>query len=420
MDDTFQQPVSLDTTKTVKKSNLLNELRNANASLVEYRLFCVYLAHLPMDSDNNVVTFTLDDYAKIAGLKRPRADDLEKQADNLLDMRARIPNPGGGFRKLNIFSEFSLFKQNEKWMVSLECTSNIAPLIREQGARYLRYKLYNTIFLKSYNQQRLYELLKQYQRIGERTISLPDLRDFLSIDEHQYPVWGVFARDVLKVSQQAIAESTDICFEFEPIRDNKRGKPVVAVRFTIKRNNNYVDRLNIEQHMPNASELADYDGDELHKRAPAQADDEPQMSLFNTADVIATICGKVFPKFTKRQIRELAAAVATYFANQPTDVEPTEKQIAAYINLQAEKLQRQAKKQKIDFPAAYLTQMIKADAEAILTRQPSEPAPASDRRDLSPDEIAAIQRDMQEPPTAADDPVIAARADELRAKVQGN
>lgn len=276
MDDISLAPIPLDIKKTVKKSNMLNEIRNANASLVEYRLFCVYLAHLPMNADSNVVTFTLADYAKIAGLKRPRAEDLEEQSDNLLDLKARIPSPDGGFWKRTMFSEFALFKQDGEWMVSLECNPKIAPMIREQSGRFLRYKLYNTIFLKSYNQQRLYELLKQYERIGERTITLKDLREFLSIEDSQYPVWGVFARDVLKKGQQALKEYTDICFEFEPIRASRRGKPVVSVKFIISKNEDFVDKLQISQHLPDADNPGDYDGDELRKKAPAE-DDVPDI-----------------------------------------------------------------------------------------------------------------------------------------------
>ena len=106
----------LDVTKTVKKSNILNELRNANVSLVEYRLFCVYLAHVSMNSDDNVVKFSLADYAKIAGLDRPRYLDLKAQAKNLVGTTASLANEDGGFSVFSIFSEFKLFKENEQWM----------------------------------------------------------------------------------------------------------------------------------------------------------------------------------------------------------------------------------------------------------------------------------------------------------------
>lgn len=262
----------LDISRTVKKSNILNELRNANASLVEYRLFCVYLAHLPIDSEDTVVAFSLSDYARIAGLGRPRYDDLEAQSHNILKMTALIKNDDGGFTNRNLFSEFKLFREDEQWMVSLECNPKIAPMIREQKGRFLRYKLYNTIYLKSFNQQRIYELLKQYETIGSRTENLDDLRAYLSIGEKEYPLWYVFARDVLKVAQKALKEHTDIYFEYEPV---KKGKKVVAVKFDIFKNDEFVDQLHIDDFLPKHEIDVVYNGKGVFARAEDNDDGDP-------------------------------------------------------------------------------------------------------------------------------------------------
>ena len=267
----------LDVTKTVKKSNILNELRNANASLVEYRLFCVYLAHLSLKSKDNVVTFSLADYARIAGLDRPRYIDLKAQAHNMVGLTAGMPNEDGGFSVYSLFSEFKLFREDEQWLVSLECNPKIAPQIREQKGRYLRYKLYNTIYLKSFNQQRIYELLKQYEPIGVRLISLEDLRAFLGIGEGEYSVWGDFSQKVLKVAQKALRENTDICFEYEPV---KKGRPVVAVKFTIFKNHEFVDLMEMDKFLP-AADASGYEGKELVVRAADEDEFGEQTSLFD-------------------------------------------------------------------------------------------------------------------------------------------
>ena len=307
----------LDVTKTVKKSNILNELRNANASLVEYRLFCVYLAHLSLKSEDNVVTFSLADYARIAGLDRPRYIDLKAQAHNMVGLTAALLNEDGGFSVYSLFSEFKLFREDEQWFVSLECNPKIAPMIREQKGRFLRYKLYNTIYLKSFNQQRIYELLKQYETIGTRIISLEDLRTFLGIGEKEYPVWGVFARDVLKVAQKALKESTDICFEYEPV---KKGRPVVAVKFIIFKNREFVDLMEMDKLLPKAA-TSEYEGEEIVVRATAE--DDEQLDLFDEQpdifverdplaherDARAEICDGFhhieFDEFTLGQLKEL-------------------------------------------------------------------------------------------------------------------
>lgn len=304
----------LDIKKTVKKSNVLNEIRNANASLVEYRLFCVYLAHLPINSEDNVVTFTLSDYARIAGLDRPRHADLETQSHNLLRLTALIKTDDGGFVNRNLFCEFKLYRENEEWMVSLECNPKIAPLIREQKTRFLRYKLYNTIYLKSYNQQRLYELLKQYEKIGERLIELEDLRAYLSIADTEYPVWGDFAQKVLKVAQKALKENTDICFDYEPI---KKGRKVISVKFYIKKNEVFVDQLCIDDILPEQEAIITYDEDDDGFTVRAEDPDSDELEgqtsmtemLENDLEQRAEICSgfdeDIFLEFTCKELLEL-------------------------------------------------------------------------------------------------------------------
>ena len=307
------QPIELDVNKTVKKSNILNELRNANASLVEYRLFCVYLAHLSLNKDDNVVTFTLADYARIAGLKRPRKEDLEVQSTNLLKMSALIDNPDGGFSNRTIFGDFTLFREDDQWMVSLECNPKIAPLIREQKGRFLRYKLYNTIYLKSFNQQRVYELLKQYEKIGGRTETLEDLRAYLSIGEDEYPVWYDFSSKVLKVAQKALKEFTDIYFEYEPV---KKGKKVVSVQFSIFKNEKFIDRLKVEEFAPPQEVSIEYEGEGFHVHNDPEPDQLTIDNLPTAAELEAEererrgeiCCGfddEIFDEFTIDQLQEL-------------------------------------------------------------------------------------------------------------------
>ena len=293
-------------------------MRNATTSMAEYRLFCVYLAHFNMnDANDDTVTFKLSDYAKIVELKRPRKEDLEAQAQNIVSTTLQINNPETGeFEVYSVFKKFKLHHEVDGWYVTLKGNDELSPHLREQSKKFIRYKLYNTIFLKSFNQQRIYELLKQYEKIGERTIALEELRAYLSIGDEEYPVWGVFARDVLKVAQKALKENTDISFEYEGI---KRGRPVVAVKFTIKPNGAYKDRLKIGGFLPTPESSEDYNGEEITANAPEQQEEREeeyeQTSLFDDIDPLAherdlreEICEgfqfEFFDEFSLDQLRE--------------------------------------------------------------------------------------------------------------------
>lgn len=345
------QPVvctSLDATRTVKKSNLLNEMRNANASMVEYRLFCVYLAHLSLSNESNEVTFKLADYSRIVGLDRPRRTDLVSQAQNLVSKTALLDSPDGGFEVYSIFKKFKLYQDDGEWFVTLECNPDLAPMIREQRGRFLRYKLYNTIYLKSFNQQRLYELLKQYEKIGERTISLPDLRAYLSIGKDEYPVWSVFARDVLKVAQKSLREKTDICFDYEPIR---KGRKVIAVAFAIKKNRDFVDQLEIDSFLPTSD--VDYEDGEFEVEA-----DPAQMTLDDLTDQAIEFYRDALPPGLTDQQIDLLRSLATDHVAQTGPL--PEQELAIFHFLQHKTLLMQATP-GVDNPFAWLKRAVAED-----------------------------------------------------------
>lgn len=112
--------------------------------------------------------------------------------------------------------------------------------------RYFTYELWNVLRLKSANQLRMYEILKQYEHIGKRKISLKELRELLCIDPKEYPRWERFKTRVLDACQKALAEHTDLTFTYEPIRT---GHKFTAVTFFIQKNENYVDHLKLEDYI---------------------------------------------------------------------------------------------------------------------------------------------------------------------------
>lgn len=360
--------MELDVCKTVKKSNLLNEVRNANASLVEYRLFCVYLAHLSLVSESNVVTFRLADYARIVGLDRPRQTDLKAQAKNIVGVTATLDNTDGGFSVYTLFSEFKLFQDDGEWMVSLECNSKIAPMIREQKGRFLRYKLYNTIYLKSYNQQRLYEILKQYERIGERTVTLEELRAYLSIGEDEYPLWYTFSRDVLMVAQKALKENTDIYFEYVPI---KKGRKVDKIKFLIYKNHKFVDQLQLDGYTNNVSESDfDYEEGEITVRSDDFTDDMEQVGMFDDDEprhkyenrhfeFLAEACNYEFNQ-TQMEIL-LSLDTVQSLSDISRSLEENQLKKHNYLSRKYNELNLAASKTKIEYRFAYLKSMIEND-----------------------------------------------------------
>lgn len=225
----------------VVKNNILNEMR-AGFTIGEYRLFCTFLSRInPKNAETNKVQFSLAEYSKLMELNRPKRGDIEPLAKRLVEKSVKLEEPNGGFGYYCLFTTFRLIQNDDKiWIVDIACHPDLTPYLFENKKRFFKYKLYNTIYLNSYNQMRIYELLKQYEKIGEREISLEALFDFLGIKPQE---WIYFRRDVILVAQKALEENTDIKFEFKRIT---KGKKTVAVKFFIFHNENFLDQLRIE------------------------------------------------------------------------------------------------------------------------------------------------------------------------------
>ena len=80
---------------------------------------------------------------------------------------------------------------------------------------YTKYQLKNIMQFKSAYSFRVYELLKQYEGIGSRLITLEDLRIGLDIEKEQYPKYSNLKQKVINVARNEINPKTDIAFDYE-------------------------------------------------------------------------------------------------------------------------------------------------------------------------------------------------------------
>ena len=83
----------------------------------------------------------------------------------------------------------------------------------------------------------MYEILKQYEKIGERKMTLLELRDRLGLEKFEPPRWNNFKTRVIDSCQAALEEHTDIKFTYELIKSG-RGNSIIGIRFFIEENKN--------------------------------------------------------------------------------------------------------------------------------------------------------------------------------------
>lgn len=239
-------------TAIVEKRNVLNELRSNNMTVQELRFFSIYLSKInPWDISTRAVRFSMNEFQRIMGFGRLNISQLKTSTDSLLSKIVHIPNESGyGYTAFQLFKECRLDRdENEEWYIEIDAHDKALPLMFDFKNRYFKYELWNALRLKSPNQVRMYEILKQYEKIGKREISVSEVRELLGIDKKEYSGrtgWSDFKKYVLDSCQQALEENTDICFTYERGKVGKGGK-WLSIIFYISKNTNHKDQLSLDE-----------------------------------------------------------------------------------------------------------------------------------------------------------------------------
>ena len=292
-------------TAIVEKRNVLNELRSNNMTVQELRFFSIYLSKIdPYNQDTRCVRFPIEDFQRIMGFGKLNIGQLRASTDSLLCKIVHVPDEDGrGFRAFQLFKECHIFKgKDEKWYVEIDAHDKALPLMFDFKNRYFKYELWNALRLKSPNQVRMYEILKQYEKLGRRELTIQELRELLGVGKNEYSDrtgWSNFKKKVLDSCQQALKETTDICYTYERGKVGKGGK-WLSVVFHIKKNTEYVDQLTLDEFI-----------EQQPKPEPIPADQdefEGQVSFFDVETSSDSEKGKG-EIFTAEQARERLEAL---------------------------------------------------------------------------------------------------------------
>ncbi len=130
--------------------------------------------------------------------------------------------------QLNWFSSVKYL--NGRGIIEAHFDPTLKPFLLNLKERFTSYKLQNIICMNSSYSIRIYEILKQYQTIGKRIISIIKLKEMLGISQKKYSRYNNLKQKVILTAYKEINEKTDINFEFEEI---KSGRKVDKIKFII-------------------------------------------------------------------------------------------------------------------------------------------------------------------------------------------
>lgn len=201
---------------------------NYKLGVIEQKLIlCIASNIQPEDSDFKTYTLSIQEFTKMLGLKsKSKYAELQKITKQLMQKVFQVRFED---RVVQVAWLSYVSYREKEGTIDVQFHPFLRPYLLQLKREFTSYKLVNVAKLKSSYAIRIYELLKQYERMKERTFNLDHLRNLLGVEE-LYPVYGNFKQRVLLPAQKELNNKTDISFEFEEIKDGRR---VDMIKFII-------------------------------------------------------------------------------------------------------------------------------------------------------------------------------------------
>ena len=225
--------------KLIKKSNDLVEARY-KFDIWEMRVFSKMITMIELnDGDFKDYKIYLKEFIKDYSLENDKNSYrfLREGAEKLLRKIVTIINKN----EVKSAQKFqtpvvaglrtSMFDDDGKF-IQVSFHPEMKPYLLELKERFLVYDVRNILKLPSTYSIRIYELLKQYEKLKTRTFDVKELKEILGITK-EYKLYANFKQRVVDKAQKDLEEFTDIRFVYEEIKD---GKAVVTLVFHIESN----------------------------------------------------------------------------------------------------------------------------------------------------------------------------------------
>lgn len=182
----------------------------------------------PQKYEHKSIEISAKRYADLMGISVKNVyRDAEKIANDLGSKRFTIRTSDGW---INLGWISSMEYKHTEGMIKVLVAPDLLPYIIGLK-QYTSFRLENILSLGSSHAIKLYQLLIQYKKIGERTVSLDDLRSILGISNSKsYLAYKGIKQRILEISKREINEKTDLTISYSEI---KKGRKVDSVKFKI-------------------------------------------------------------------------------------------------------------------------------------------------------------------------------------------
>jgi plasmid replication initiation protein len=244
-----------------KKGGAVSFVRKANElvegkykfDIWEMRIFTKMVTLIQADDkDFKEYKIYLKDIIKFFGLQRD-GRNYQSLKESALKLMSRIVKvvvkDADGLQELNtpiigaVKNPIHNEDDDDNVYIKISFHPDLKPFLLALKSKYVVYDARNILRLPSTYSIRIYELLKQYEKIGRRKISVQELKEMFGVTT-EYKLYANFKQRIIEKAQKDLQEHTDISFTFDEI---KEGRAVVELIFYIHSNQKNHDEVEDSQ-----------------------------------------------------------------------------------------------------------------------------------------------------------------------------
>jgi len=155
---------------------------------------------------------------------------LKQFAKRIMSKPLVIDGNNGDYEIYNWFSRVRYVNKEAKFLVRFE--EGLKPYLLQLKERFVSYNLKYILPLTSTYSVRIYQLLKEYEKLTKRYFDVEELMEILQVPK-SYKIYNRFKEKVLQVAEKELLEHTDIYFSIE---EEKAGRKVSRLIFRIYKN----------------------------------------------------------------------------------------------------------------------------------------------------------------------------------------
>ena len=163
----------------VKHNDLIEAKYDLNLNELKIILYAV--SKLDREKEKfNLLTLNIREFFNLLGTTQERYSEIREIIKELRKKEIIVKKDGN---ELIVGWLSSIEYLGDQGEIELEFSEKLMPYLLQLKERFTRYELKNILYFKNKYSIRIYELLKQYEKIGKREINIKELRGYLGIKE---------------------------------------------------------------------------------------------------------------------------------------------------------------------------------------------------------------------------------------------